>query len=121
MNQSIELFERAKKIIPGGVNSPVRAFRSVLARAALALVHIQITVPRQRRTRTALHHSALGLVLTDVRVATHAVSEAHHARTPVCMHSTTEALCAGAARAWSSPFAARTHAPTRPSQALQRK
>ena len=29
MNQSIELFERAKKIIPGGVNSPVRAFRSV--------------------------------------------------------------------------------------------
>jgi glutamate-1-semialdehyde 2,1-aminomutase len=29
MNQSHELFERAKKIIPGGVNSPVRAFRSV--------------------------------------------------------------------------------------------
>ena len=23
------LFERAKKVIPGGVNSPVRAFRSV--------------------------------------------------------------------------------------------
>lgn len=29
MNRSQELFERAKKIIPGGVNSPVRAFRSV--------------------------------------------------------------------------------------------
>ena len=29
MNQSQELFERAKKVIPGGVNSPVRAFRSV--------------------------------------------------------------------------------------------
>ena len=29
MNESNELFERAKKIIPGGVNSPVRAFRSV--------------------------------------------------------------------------------------------
>lgn len=29
MNHSTELFERAKKIIPGGVNSPVRAFRSV--------------------------------------------------------------------------------------------
>lgn len=29
MNNSQELFERAKKIIPGGVNSPVRAFRSV--------------------------------------------------------------------------------------------
>jgi len=29
MTSSAELFERAKKIIPGGVNSPVRAFRSV--------------------------------------------------------------------------------------------
>lgn len=29
MNQSEKLFERAKKLIPGGVNSPVRAFRSV--------------------------------------------------------------------------------------------
>lgn len=29
MNISNELFERAKKLIPGGVNSPVRAFRSV--------------------------------------------------------------------------------------------
>ena len=29
MNQSQQLFERAKKTIPGGVNSPVRAFRSV--------------------------------------------------------------------------------------------
>ena len=29
MNRSQELFERAKKVIPGGVNSPVRAFRSV--------------------------------------------------------------------------------------------
>ncbi len=28
-NKSIELFEKAKKIIPGGVNSPVRAFKSV--------------------------------------------------------------------------------------------
>ncbi len=29
MNQSENLFEKAKKLIPGGVNSPVRAFRSV--------------------------------------------------------------------------------------------
>lgn len=29
MNQSQSLFERAKRVIPGGVNSPVRAFRSV--------------------------------------------------------------------------------------------
>ena len=29
MNHSELLFERAKKLIPGGVNSPVRAFRSV--------------------------------------------------------------------------------------------
>ena len=29
MNESEELFDRAKKLIPGGVNSPVRAFRSV--------------------------------------------------------------------------------------------
>jgi len=29
MNKSLELFTKAKKLIPGGVNSPVRAFRSV--------------------------------------------------------------------------------------------
>jgi len=29
MRRSAELFERAQKLIPGGVNSPVRAFRSV--------------------------------------------------------------------------------------------
>ena len=29
IHKSIELFERAKQTIPGGVNSPVRAFRSV--------------------------------------------------------------------------------------------
>jgi glutamate-1-semialdehyde 2,1-aminomutase len=29
MNKSEQLFEQAKKVIPGGVNSPVRAFRSV--------------------------------------------------------------------------------------------
>jgi glutamate-1-semialdehyde 2,1-aminomutase len=29
INKSVELFERAQKTIPGGVNSPVRAFRSV--------------------------------------------------------------------------------------------
>lgn len=29
MNNSSDLFERAQKLIPGGVNSPVRAFRSV--------------------------------------------------------------------------------------------
>ena len=28
-SESIELFEKAKHLIPGGVNSPVRAFRSV--------------------------------------------------------------------------------------------
>ena len=28
-NQSANLFERAQKVIPGGVNSPVRAFRGV--------------------------------------------------------------------------------------------
>ncbi len=29
ITKSIELFEKAKKFIPGGVNSPVRAFKSV--------------------------------------------------------------------------------------------
>jgi len=29
MTHSEQLFERAKQLIPGGVNSPVRAFRSV--------------------------------------------------------------------------------------------
>src|SRR5687767_14143264 len=29
LNKSIALFERAQKSIPGGVNSPVRAFKSV--------------------------------------------------------------------------------------------
>ena len=29
MEQSAALFERAKRVLPGGVNSPVRAFRSV--------------------------------------------------------------------------------------------
>ena len=29
MGRSEELFERAVKVIPGGVNSPVRAFRAV--------------------------------------------------------------------------------------------
>ena len=29
MNQSQELFDKAQKLIPGGANSPVRAFRSV--------------------------------------------------------------------------------------------
>ena len=28
-SKSIQLFEKAKKVLPGGVNSPVRAFRSV--------------------------------------------------------------------------------------------
>ncbi len=28
-SRSVSLFERAQKTIPGGVNSPVRAFRSV--------------------------------------------------------------------------------------------
>ncbi|NGZ06342.1 MAG: glutamate-1-semialdehyde 2,1-aminomutase [Magnetococcales bacterium] len=29
MSRSLELFERARRVIPGGVNSPVRAFKSV--------------------------------------------------------------------------------------------
>ena len=29
LTKSAELFEKAKKFIPGGVNSPVRAFKSV--------------------------------------------------------------------------------------------
>ena len=29
ISKSIELFERAQSSIPGGVNSPVRAFKSV--------------------------------------------------------------------------------------------
>ena len=29
MNRSEQLFERAKNVIPGGVNSPVRAFQAV--------------------------------------------------------------------------------------------
>src|SRR5262249_5819689 len=28
-DKSVELFERAQRVIPGGVNSPVRAFRAV--------------------------------------------------------------------------------------------
>ena len=28
-SRSKELFERAQKVLPGGVNSPVRAYRSV--------------------------------------------------------------------------------------------
>ena len=41
MEQSAALFERAKKVLPGGVNSPVRAFRSVgLTPRFLSLIHI---------------------------------------------------------------------------------
>ena len=29
MSKNQELFERAQRVIPGGVNSPVRAFRAV--------------------------------------------------------------------------------------------
>ena len=29
MNKSAQLFEKAKQLIPGGVNSPVRAFKGV--------------------------------------------------------------------------------------------
>ena len=29
MDRSEQLFEQAKKVLPGGVNSPVRAFRAV--------------------------------------------------------------------------------------------
>src|SRR3990167_8641365 len=29
IDQSVELFQRAQRVIPGGVNSPVRAFRAV--------------------------------------------------------------------------------------------
>ena len=29
MTRSSELFDRAKRVLPGGVNSPVRAFRAV--------------------------------------------------------------------------------------------
>ena len=29
MEQSQALFDRAKKVLPGGVNSPVRAYRAV--------------------------------------------------------------------------------------------
>jgi len=29
MSKSQQLFEKAKQLLPGGVNSPVRAFRSV--------------------------------------------------------------------------------------------
>ena len=29
MTRSRELFDRAKRVLPGGVNSPVRAFRAV--------------------------------------------------------------------------------------------
>ena len=37
MTRSEQLFERAKKVLPGGVNSPVRAFRAV---GGLSLIHI---------------------------------------------------------------------------------
>ena len=35
MSRNEELFARAQRMIPGGVNSPVRAFRSVGRHAAL--------------------------------------------------------------------------------------
>ena len=47
MNKSDELFNRALKILPGGVNSPVRAFRSVSGRPPFMV-------------------SASGCILTDV-------------------------------------------------------
>ena len=49
MNRNQDLFERAQRVIPGGVNSPVRAFRAVggtprfISRAQgpyLSLIHI---------------------------------------------------------------------------------
>ena len=36
MSVSDKLFERAKKVMPGGVNSPVRAFKSVGVRRDLS-------------------------------------------------------------------------------------
>ena len=45
-DRSKKLFEEAKKVIPGGVNSPVRAFKSVggtpvfIKNAKLSLIHI---------------------------------------------------------------------------------
>ena len=39
MDQNEVLFDRAQKSIPGGVNSPVRAFRSSAALPALSKKH----------------------------------------------------------------------------------
>ena len=39
MNQSKQLLERAKKRIPGGVNSPVRAFNAVEGTLRLSKEH----------------------------------------------------------------------------------
>ena len=36
MTSSRELIERARKVLPGGVNSPVRAFKAVEGEAILA-------------------------------------------------------------------------------------
>ena len=39
MSKSAQLFEKAQKVIPGGVNSPVRAFKGVVKNISIMLVH----------------------------------------------------------------------------------
>lgn len=49
---NIPLFERAKALIPGGVNSPVRAFKAVGGTPAL------VALPKVARPEPALTSSA---------------------------------------------------------------
>ena len=43
-NRSKKLFEQAQKVIPGGVNSPVRAFKSV---GAVSYTHLTLPTNRE--------------------------------------------------------------------------
>ena len=45
MTRSEEWFERAQKVLPGGVNSPVRAFRAVVGRPRFIVKGLGSHVP----------------------------------------------------------------------------
>jgi|GEM_PF-5577957 len=57
-NRNEQLFERAKKIIPGGVNSPVRAFGSVggVPPGPVHAAARQRHPPHTRRWNSGGHH-----------------------------------------------------------------
>ena len=47
-DQNQILFERAQRVIPGGVNSPVRAFRAVGGTPRFGLLHQFLAKTRKR-------------------------------------------------------------------------